>query len=373
MNAVPVRPGPSIVHTGEGSLEQLPTVLAADGIRDLLFVHGSRSLRAAEPFLPDLAPLPLVEAMFGGECSPSEIARLQSLATGAGVQGVLGLGGGKALDTAKAVAHPLGLPIYLVPTLASTCSGWSAVSVYYDDAHRHLGHDTWDTPTRALFVDPRVLFDSPVDLFVSGVADTLAKHVETRAAFARRSPADVLTGFGAEAAALCGDLVRTRGAAAVADMRNGVRSDAWTMLAEAAIITAGLVGSMGASSGRATAAHPIGDGLSTLENTRDLLHGVKVAYGILVQLAMEERWDEIDALADVYAVLGLPRSLADLGIDPADETALRAIADAACEPSSSLHLLDEAPSHDQLVRLLRRLEAHQTPLARVPLAGVATH
>ncbi|GAB3601150.1 iron-containing alcohol dehydrogenase family protein [Microbacterium tumbae] len=371
MTAIPVRPGPAVVHAGAGALDRLPELLIGDEVQRVLFVHGIRSLRAAQPFLPDMPEVELTEAQFRGECSPNEIERLAVLASEARVQGVLGLGGGKALDTAKAVARRLDLPVYLVPTLASTCSGWSAVTVYYDDAHRHLGHEVWDVPTRGLFVDAEVLFDSPVDLFVSGVADTLAKHVETRAAFRRRPTADALASFGAEAAERCGELVRTLGATAVADMRRGVRSDAWTRLAEAAIITSGLVGGLGAAFGRATAAHPVGDGLSAIDATRDLLHGVKVAYGILVQLAFEERWDEIDDLADVYAALGLPRRLADLGVDADADPVLHAIAEAALGPESSFHLLEDAPDPARLVELLRTLEVHQSTLARVPLAGVA--
>lgn len=368
MTALPVRPGPAVVHSGVGAVDELPGLLAGDGVVRVLFVHGTRSLQAANPYLPALSGIELVESRFAGECSPNEISRLQELAVSERVDAVLGLGGGKVLDTAKAAAHRLSVPVYLVPTLASTCSGWSAISVYYDDEHRHLGHESWDTPTRGLLFDPRIVFDSPVALFASGVADTLAKHVETRGAFGRPDAADTLSSFGALAAARCGELVVGLGARAVDDMRRGVRSEAWTALAEAAVITAGLVGALGAGYGRATAAHPIGDALSALETTRDLLHGVKVAYGILVQLGLEGRWAEVGELRDVYAALGLPRSLSDLGLAASDLDVLRTIAEVATGPHSSIHLLDRAPTPTELIATMRTLEAHQTGLDRVTLA-----
>ncbi|WP_102192391.1 iron-containing alcohol dehydrogenase family protein [Microbacterium aurantiacum] len=368
MTALPVRPGPAVVHSGAGAVDELPGLLAGDGVARVLFVHGARSLAAAKPYLPALPGIELVESGFAGECSPNEISRLHELAVREGVDAVLGLGGGKVLDTAKAAGHGLSVPVYLVPTLASTCSGWSAITVYYDDEHRHLGHESWETPTRGLLLDPRIVFDSPVALFASGIADTLAKHVETRAAFARADAAGALTSFGALAAARCGELVVELGAAAIDDMHRGIRTEAWTTLAEAAVITAGLVGALGAGYGRATAAHPIGDALSALDPTRDLLHGVKVAYGILVQLGLEGRWSEIDELADVYAALGLPRSLDDLGLAASDLDALLTIAEVATGPHSSIHLLDPAPTPAELIATMRTLEAHQSGLDPVVLA-----
>lgn len=371
---IPARPGPAIVHSHDGAIDELLPLLRADGVRRVLFVHGTLSLRAAAPYLPGLGEIDVIEAGFRGECSPSEIERLARLARDEGVDAVIGLGGGKVLDTAKAVGHALERSVVLIPTLASTCSGWSAVSVYYDDEHRHLGHDVWSVPTRALLLDPRIVFDSPVALFVSGLADTLAKHVETRAAFARAERSTILSDVGALAAARCGDQVRELGASAVVDMRRGERSAAWTTLAEAAIITSGLVGSFGGAHGRATVAHPINDGLSELAPTRDLLHGVKVAYGILVQLALEELWAEVDALRDLYARLGLPRRLSDLGLSATDGAALDTIASVATSAHSSALLLHPEPSAADIVAAIRALEIHQADLdAVIPIGLPPAH
>ncbi len=59
----------------------------------------------------------LCETMrFGGECSRVEIARVAEKikASGAGI--LVGVGGGKTLDTAKMAANELSLPYFIVPT-----------------------------------------------------------------------------------------------------------------------------------------------------------------------------------------------------------------------------------------------------------------
>ena len=57
---------------------------------------------------------------FNGEASGNEISRLASVAQESGSAVVVGLGGGKTLDTAKAVADELHAPVVIVPTAAST-------------------------------------------------------------------------------------------------------------------------------------------------------------------------------------------------------------------------------------------------------------
>lgn len=368
-----LRPGPQYALVETGALRVLPDLLVADAAEAVLFVHGTRSLAAAAPHLPDLAAagIRIVEARFGGECSPGEVDRLRALAAAEGAGAVVGLGGGKALDTAKAVAARSALPVHLLPTLANTCSAWSAVSVFYDDAHRHLGHEVWTVASRSVLIDPLVVFDSPVELFVSGIADTLAKWIEARPLFEAAPAPGFFADLGRQAAAECRDRAILDGPRAVDDMRAGRMTETWRSVMAAAIVTSGLVGGFGGDLGRATAAHPVNDGLSVVAASRDLLHGVKVAYGILVQLALERRWDEIADLREVYARLGLPRRLADVGIDADDVATIARVARVAVEPHSSIHLLRGAAGVEHVVDAMGALEAFQDDIAPVVVAGHA--
>ncbi|WP_038859650.1 iron-containing alcohol dehydrogenase, partial [Cronobacter sakazakii] len=80
------------------------------------------------------AELSVEIAPFGGECSQNEIDRLRKLADSASCTAVLGIGGGKTLDTAKALAHFMAVPVAIAPTIASTDAPCSALSVIYTDS-----------------------------------------------------------------------------------------------------------------------------------------------------------------------------------------------------------------------------------------------
>src|ERR1700682_1408423 len=68
---------------------------------------------------------------FGGECSLSEIERVKEAARQHGARVIIGAGGGKVLDTGRAAAADLMLPIINCPTVASSDAPCSALSVIY--------------------------------------------------------------------------------------------------------------------------------------------------------------------------------------------------------------------------------------------------
>lgn len=108
---------------------------------------------------------------FGGECSPGEIDRVAGAASDHGAGVVVGIGGGKALDTAKAVAHPAELPLVIVPTIASTDAPTSALSVVYDDDGAFLEYRFWGGNPDVVLVDTAVIAQAPVRFLVAGIGD----------------------------------------------------------------------------------------------------------------------------------------------------------------------------------------------------------
>ena len=139
-------------------------------------------------------------APFGGECSQNEIDRLKKLADSTDCLAVLGIGGGKTLDTAKALAHFMDVPVAIAPTIASTDAPCSALSVIYTDSGEFDRYLMLPHNPNMVIVDTRVVAGAPARLLAAGIGDALATWFEARAC--SRSGATTMAGGKCTQAAL---------------------------------------------------------------------------------------------------------------------------------------------------------------------------
>ena len=97
-------------------------------------------------------------------------------------QAVIGVGGGAAMDMAKAVAAMTGRALYLVPTSAATCSAATTLIALYDQEGKRTGKHILPRPIDGIYVDENILADAPKRLLASGIADSIAKLSEAASA-----------------------------------------------------------------------------------------------------------------------------------------------------------------------------------------------
>ena len=80
------------------------------------------------------------------------------------------------------------------------------------------------------------------------------------------------------------------------------------------------------------------NGLTAAPETHDRLHGEKVAFGTLVQLVLEGRDATlIEEVMGFCQTVGLPMTLAELGLDPLSKTLADAIAERAIAAGETAH------------------------------------
>jgi glycerol dehydrogenase len=105
-------------------------------------------------------------------------------------------------------------------------------------------------------------------------------------------------------------------------------------IVEANILLSGLSSENGGHAG----AHSIHNGLTMLEETKGKLHGEKVAFGVIAQLVLEGRSSEdIREVLQFCSSVGLPTSLADIGIHHPTGAAIRLVAQSATAPGETIH------------------------------------
>lgn len=282
-------------------------------------------------------PITLVSGNFGQECTGQEVQRLIDLSDDHGCDVVVGLGGGKALDTAKAVANDHGLPVITVPTIASTDAPCSSLSVVYNGKGEFQEYRFYKSNPNVVLVDTEIIAKAPTRFLVAGMGDALSTYFEARAcarAFADNIPGGKSTKLALAAARLCYDTLLEDSIKALAASNANVVTQALENIIEANTLLSG----MGFESSGLAAAHAIHNGLTALEESHGYFHGEKVSFGTLVHLVLENApMAEINEVIDYCHAVGLPTCLKDLGVKEVTDEKVRAVADLACVENETIH------------------------------------
>ncbi len=274
---------------------------------------------------------------FGGECSRAEISRGVAAAKSFQATTIVGAGGGKTLDMARAVAAALDLPIVCCPTTAASDAPCSALSVIYTETGVFEKIEFYRRNPDLVLVDSAVIIRAPLRTLIAGMGDALATCFEARACTLAGKP-NVLGGAATLAAMaiaeLCYRTLLQDGVAALASARQGVVTPAFDRVVEANTLLSGL----GFESAGLAVAHSVHNGLTALPQTHDYMHGEKVAFGALVQLMLEKQSPELLREAFGFCLsVGLPVTLAEIGLDAFTEVQARTVAARALAEGESAH------------------------------------
>ena len=274
---------------------------------------------------------------FGGECSHQEIEEVKEAAKDSGAQVIVGAGGGKVLDTARAVAADLRLPVVNCPTVASSDAPCSALSVLYNDHGQMVDYRVYARNPDLVLVDTKVIACAPPRLLVSGMGDALATLFEARTCVEGRVKnmrGGASTRSALALAELCYRTLIEDGCNALAAAEQQAVTPALERLVEANTLLSGL----GFESSGLAAAHSVHNGLTVADGTHAYYHGEKVAFGTLVQLVLEGKAStEIDEVLTFSHAVGLPITLADIGLLASDADMLDAVAKRSTADTETIH------------------------------------
>lgn len=324
---------------GPGVINDIGAHVALLGNRALV-IGGKTSLSVTRDAVEtSMVPHDIIVSfeLFGGECSAREIERLKGIAKTGEANIIVGVGGGKVIDSAKAVAHHLELPLAIVPTIAATDSPCSALSVIYTDHGVFESYLVLPRNPNLVLVDTAIIARSPVRLLVSGMGDALATFFEAdacRQSSARNLPGGYSTATALSLAKLCYEILFEYGYAAKLAAEKGVPSAALEKVVEANTLLSGI----GFESSGLACAHAVHDGLTVLEETHAMYHGEKVAIGTITQIVMENRSRaEIEQVLSFCLQVGLPVTLADINVKEVTREKMLKVAQAACEEGGIMH------------------------------------
>ncbi len=332
---------PTRYTQGRGATAALGREMATLGLEGpMLFIAGKTVVgRLADTWTASLSETGVRHTVhrFGGECSLKEIERAKAVARECGARTIVGAGGGKVLDTARAVAADLGLPLVNCPTVASSDAPCSALSVIYSDEGVFQEYRIYRKNPDLVLVDTEVIAQAPPRLLVAGMGDALATWFEAKTCVAgsvQNMRGGNSTRSALALAELCYQTLLADGAAALQAVKTQVVTPALERLVEANTLLSGL----GFESSGLAAAHAVHNGLTAAHATHAYYHGEKVAFGLLVQLVLEGVPSAtLDKVLAFSSEVGLPITLAEVGLTNLTRDQLDPIARRATASGETIH------------------------------------
>ncbi|MTI15711.1 glycerol dehydrogenase [Rhodobacteraceae bacterium RKSG542] len=326
-----------------------PLAIADDFVTSLVGEAVTESFAAVD------APVKLEK--FNGECSRVEIDRMIEIAKANGHDVIIGIGGGKTLDTAKATAFYCKVPVVVVPTIASTDAPTSALAVIYTPEGEFAEYLMIPNNPNMVIMDTKIIAGAPTRLLVAGMGDALSTYFEARsnAASGNKTMAGGSSTKAALALAkLCYETLLADGLKAKIAVDNNLTDKSVENIIEANTLLSGL----GFESSGLAAAHAIHNGLTKLEECHHLFHGEKVAFGTITHLLLENApMEEIETVIKFCRSIGLPTNLFDMGVKEIDLDKLMEVAVASCAEGETIHNMP-FPVTPEMV-LTAMLSAHE--------------
>lgn len=306
--------------------------------RSFLFVCSNSGYKAAKPKIDKSfanSGIKVIYEVFSGISSTGEIERMRKIVKENNIEVVGGIGGGSAIDTAKATAYYEKLPVVIMPTVAATDAPCTGLSVIYNDDGTFSNYIFYPKNPDTVIADTEIIAKAPVKFLVAGMGDALGTYFEARACLKTNSPSLENGGITKSAMALCKLCYETLledGYKARLAAEQGIVTPAVENIIEANTYLSGV----GADNGGLAVAHSVYNGFTALEECEKTMHGSLVAFGTIAQLVIENAPnEEIDEVIDFCISVGLPVTLEEVGVT--DVERVHIAAEKACAPGESIH------------------------------------
>ncbi|WHH58022.1 iron-containing alcohol dehydrogenase family protein [Petroclostridium sp. X23] len=262
---------------------------------------------------------------FKGYCSMSQINKISEEAKTYGADIIIGVGGGKCLDTAKSVANTLNLRVITIPTSAATCAAYATLCVLYSDEGEVLGNLFNKREMAAIIVDMDVITQRcPTRMLASGIGDAVAKYPELAYSmeYAPNWEKSVLPANAFNISKSNMELLMQKGYNAVEYVKKHRNSSDVEDVVCTNIAMTGIVSSLASGGKQLAMAHTVYDCTCAhfKEHRAKYLHGELVSAAIPLQMAVNGfSKDSIDGMKGFLRSINVPASLTDIRLEATDK------------------------------------------------------
>lgn len=306
-------------------------------------------------------------ARFSGQCSQESIGELKreiaAMPDGADV--LIGMGGGKVMDTVRAASIGSGAKLVLMPTAVATNAATSIVAMVYDDDH--AAHAVFiDHDPEYVIADTNLIIQAPARMLAAGIADAMSTYFEARACWSVNNVNTVMPGYrrticAETIAKACHETLMKNARQAYHAAQAHCRTEAFEDVVEAINLLSGL----GWENNGASIAHGIATAIPLIPQMQKYLHGEHVAFSVLTQMIMDKYpQEEFEQIYSLCQDLDLPRSFADFGITSDVESVAHRIAEQSFVLDSGMQIANYAINADVVYQAILYLDSLQKQNSR---------
>ncbi|MBA5938255.1 glycerol dehydrogenase [Leuconostoc citreum] len=334
---------PALYMQGQNILSQDYDQITCLGHRAIILSNGIAVNVAAEPLCQTLNTQNLVSevVVISDHFNDHELTNLTALIKERAADIVIAVGGGKVIDISKIVAAKIDCQLVIVPTLASTDAPTSRLSATYNAQGHFENYIFFDRSPSLVMVDTDIIVNAPTRTLIAGIADALATFVEYRAVKCAHGQnmfgdkATIAAGVLAEQATKT--IFREAKLAIKANSAHTVDQHFENVVEEAA--------------------HSIANGLTQFVSPT-IMHGEKVAFGLLGQLVLSQSSSVLyQKYLKFLRALGLPVCLKDLGLTR-DRQTLYQIAQEVLRPNETIHQMNLSLTAADIVNTLLQIDSY---------------
>ena len=311
--------GPQRYISAKGALQELGEHLEPLGERALV-IGGKTPLERFE----DVVRSSLKEAMIGvsvevclGECCLPEIERLIDKVESEKADIVIGMGGVKTVDTAKYVGELAETTVVTVPTVASTCAGYTDVVYVFNEDGEFIKQEQLASCPDLLLLDYKITGLAPSRFLAAGMANSFAiacgvglSREDLKSSQTRKIAYELSRSLESD--------LKQRGAAAIADVKKGEITGVIESAIEINVLEAGLISCLGGRAFNMSLAHHLAHQLHRFCGP-EVISGELVGFGTLVMEHLKgEDGEQLEELYEFYREINIPLTLEELQL-PANQ------------------------------------------------------
>ena len=310
---------------GENALDQLRAICPAG--QTAVVIGGRKGTAAIRDKLEKAAEghVPILGFLwYGGEASEENIQMLSEKAAVRQADMIFAVGGGKALDTCKALGFRIGKPVYAFPTIASTCAACTAVAILYHPDGSFAAPCFLSGPPVHTFIDTEVIASAPTRYLWAGLGDTYAKYFESTMS-SRGDELAYYHALGVSVSRSCLEPLLQYGEKAFRDHREKKVTEELTQVILTIIVTTAIASILltadriiDYNTGLAHAVFYAMTAFPELHMERDHLHGEVVGFGVLILLLVDGQAEMLKKMLAFNRSVGLPTRIEDIGITMED-------------------------------------------------------